>query len=191
MLREVGIVKSATQELLSLEHSIDLIDFLRKHLAVEYETVFRKEVEESIKLHKSAYHGLKDYDIRKYTLLVFKTTLSDRPKIDVHWHDSLDKMKVFMFYEHLLTHLPRGTPDADANNRLIDEQVAVYSLYKCLISKDPCEIGKHVDTLLRLNLTTLLPERLVEDDLLRHMVVDICFTDYLLPFLPKYVAMIP
>lgn len=119
MMRYSEDIKRAIEELNKIESELELIDYLRKELPLEYRRVFQEEMEEKIIIAKSKYW--KDFDIRKYSLFLLKNEIQKRYKIN-KYYDWLDVLKVIVFYENILTLLDKFSPDNIERNKKFMKQ---------------------------------------------------------------------
>lgn len=152
MITSIEETKRATIKLLSIENELDLIDLLKEFFSHEYKQIFEETLNEKIRIAKERYW--KEYDIREYSLFLFKIGIKDRYGIE-NYYNWLEVLKVIVFYENILNLInPEDNKNDDKNDKISKHKI-IYNLFKELVSENVCSIINHKNALKVLNLEDL------------------------------------
>ena len=178
-------------ELKGIDDELEIIDFLRKYLFLEYEYIFKKELEEIVAESRSTYYKADDFDIRKYTNFVFVNYLHDKLRINMYylWDDV---KKITILFENLLALFTTNEKDYERKNQKIIDINEKYRLFAALISENRFNVSFHKKALESLGMVSLTQDKIDNDtySVIKDMLARRILESTLMPFYDEYIAIL-
>ncbi len=191
MITSIEETKKATTKLLNIKDELELIDLLKEFFSYEYKQLFEDTLDEKIRIAKEKYW--KDYDIRKYSIFLFKFEIKNRYGIEIYY-DWLDVLKVIVFYENILNLINPEDNRNDTKNDEISKHKIMYNLFKELVSGNVCSIANHKDALKALKLEDLKQDDFDKDvdnfKMMHDFFARRILEAYLQPFIDRFLTFI-